>query len=478
MSRRSSFHILTVIIISSLLAGAVSVRGQESASGTLGRIARSMTELGNYRQAAEELKPMLESSPDDAELHMTLAIAYYGLMEYEKAREHFTRAEELGPGSENIELVDYTLRVIYNNREVLADIERSKELLASESGPRELIIERMAAGHLSVLDRIVSREYYFPSVIMAHIIWLKRNIEYLPGIHTLSADIYYSGMFYEQAIEDYKKAIEEEPDNARLYRSLADSYVATGGFDEAQEHYRKALELLRREGSKSSLKEADRIERIKKALPRRYQDIAELIRLGRYQEAEEVCRRRISLNPADYAAITQMGQIYWKRGQRRTAIKLFRKAIRIAPDYPTAHLYLGKAYFFERKMKKGIAQFDIFREKMELLPDTDEDTQDFYISALNYIAYMYATSKDYDGAMDQYTRILEIDPEHQDAHYNIALCYYAGEHNRSRAYSYLKKAIELDSDSATARRAKYFIDYIRRNPDPRVVADLTFIYEE
>jgi tetratricopeptide (TPR) repeat protein len=438
-----------------------------------------MVESGNYQEAVNELNSMLKEFPNDGNIYIALGIAYYGLMGYTQAYEYFKKAEEVGVSPDTEDILAYSISTIEDNRKVLDGIENANRQMGSDSYvEKEMARESMAGGHLVVLDALVKQEYYFPSLVIPHIMWLKKNIAYMPGIHALSADIYYSGMFYEQAIEDYKKAIEEEPDNVRLYISLADSFVATGGFDGAQEYYEKAIQLYTEEGSEESVAEAEKLGKIKRALPKRYEDIAELIDAGRYQEAEEICKRRISLNPGDYAAITQMGQIYWKKRQRKMAIKLFRKAIRMAPDYPTAHLYLGKAYFFERKPEKGHAEFNIFKEKMELLPKADDDTDKFYISALSYIGYMYATARQYKEAMEEYKKILEIDPDHQDAHYNLALCYYVYKHNRPKAYAELQKVLEVDPDTEAAKRAKYFIDYIRRNPDSRVLADFSFVYEE
>ncbi|MGB2651497.1 MAG: tetratricopeptide repeat protein [Candidatus Omnitrophota bacterium] len=470
---------LIILFLLSCVILAQDLFAEETNWKEISRIERSMVENGNYREAADELNSMLKDSPDDAGIYIALGTAYYGLMEYAKACEYFKKAKEIGAGTGSEDMLEYSISTIEENRQALDDIESASNKMKSDNYvEKELARESMATGHLLVLDRLVKEEYYFPSLIMPHIMWLKNNIAYMPGIYTLSADIYYSGMFYEKAIEDYKKAIEEEPDDVRLYTSLADSFVATGEFDGAQEYYEKAIQLYIEKGDKESADEASKLENIKRALPKRYEDIAELIDLGRYQEAEEICKRRISLNPGDYAAIAQMGQIYWKRGQRRMAIKLFRKAIRMAPDYPTAHLFLGKAYFFERKPEKGLAEFDIFKEKMELLPKTDKGTDEFYISALNYIGYMYATARQYEEAMKEYQKILKIDPEHQDAHYNLALCYYVHKHNRSKAYAELQKVIEIDPDTDAAKRSEYFIDYIRRNPDSRVLADFSFVYEE
>ncbi len=196
------------------------------------------------------------------------------------------------------------------------------------------------------------------------------------------------------------------------------------------------------------------------------------------EEAELICKKRISLDPSDYVAITQLGQLYWEKRKRKAAIKLCKKAIGIAPGYPAAHLFLGKAYFFEKKPEKGIEEFNAFKEKMDLLPEMDENTIDFYVSGLHQICYIYSTQKLYKEVLAECRKITGLRPDDQKAHYNMAVCYYVNYHNRSRAYNELQRVIKIDPHTRIADMAKYYIDYIRRNPDSRIIGDFGFLEEE
>ncbi|MGB2601580.1 MAG: tetratricopeptide repeat protein, partial [Candidatus Omnitrophota bacterium] len=252
---------LIILFLLSCVILAQDLFAEETNWKEISRIERSMVENGNYREAADELNSMLKDSPDDAGIYIALGTAYYGLMEYAKACEYFKKAKEIGAGTGSEDMLEYSISTIEENRQALDDIESASNKMKSDNYvEKELARESMATGHLLVLDRLVKEEYYFPSLIMPHIMWLKNNIAYMPGIYTLSADIYYSGMFYEKAIEDYKKAIEEEPDDVRLYTSLADSFVATGEFDGAQEYYERAIRLYTEKGDKESADEASKLE--------------------------------------------------------------------------------------------------------------------------------------------------------------------------------------------------------------------------
>jgi len=210
----------------------------------------------------------------------------------------------------------------------------------------------------------------------------------------------------------------------------------------------------------------------------KHNDVETLIEAGRFREAEKMCRTRISSNSADYVVLTQLGRIYLEEQKYKKAIKFFKKAINIAPDYPMAHFFLGKAYVFERNPEKGLLELDIFEEKMELLPEMDEDTTDFYVGTLQYICYILSTVKRYDEVIERSKEIVKLRPNDQRAHYNLAVCYYKYLHSRSRAYGELQKVIEIDSYTHMADRARYFIDYMRKNSDSRIIGDFSFVYEE
>ncbi len=432
------------------------------------KIEREMITDGNYTEAVKKLNSLLETYPDNPRIHMDLGTAYYGLMRYSDAYEYFKRAEEMGVDWQYEDALEYAISGMEKNKETLRAMEEAYPLLEKGEGPVVTDLrEKVATWHFVVLTSLLEEKYYYASVVMPHIIWLKENVADFPGLDKFSADVYYSAMFYDKAIEGYKKAIEDDPQDARLVRTLAECHVAIGDFDNAQEYYDRAIELYKDLGLKDSAGEIRRLRKVRMALPKKYKDISDLMEADRLDEAEETCRKRISLNPGDYAAITQLGNIYWLKGNKRAAIKLFRKVIKRVPDYPITHLYLGRAYILERKPEKGFAEFDLFREKMELLPKMDKDTKEFYIEALYYISGIYLDHDEYDEAMDGYRKIIELGPDEQHAHYLLGVCYYDYKHNRSRAYEELNKVIDIEPVSSMADMARLAIDRMRKYPDRR-----------
>ncbi len=475
MKLKKAFILMFFVVLFFLAVRSLSALSPDNME-KVGQVSRGMIEEGDYAKALEELIAITAREPDAPELKIATALAKYGLMEYGGSYNDFKSALENGSAA-NKKFASYAVTNLEKNMDILKNIENAKNALTTQGGDAAHA-ESIAAGHILVLDRILNEGRYYAPMALAHIFWLKKNMPDMPGLNKLSGDVYYSAMVYHKAVENYERAVLEDRDNAVLARVLGDCYVATGNFEKAQDVYGKAVGIYRKNGLDDTSEEIRGITKISQSLPRKYEDIAELINKGSYAEAEEICKKRISLNGADYAAITQLGEIYWQTGKRKNAIKLFRKVVNMAPEYPTAHLFLGKAYFFERKADKGFAEFAVFKEKMALLPEMDGDTADFYIGSMHYLSYIYSTLKRYDDVMSECRNILKIKPDDQQAHYNMAVCYYVYKHNLPKAYDSLRKVIEIGPDTRLGENAKVYIGYIRRNPDSRVIGDFTFYYEE
>ena len=460
---------LTVILMFTGYMVPEGLCGEKELKEEAGKIEHDIIADANYDNAISDLNKLLKTYPENPRIYLDLGLAYYGLMEYGKAYEYFKKVEQVGAGSGTKEILSYTLAKMDANRSILEKIERLKQDETSEE---------MAAAQLTMLNELMREKHYYPAVVLPHLLWLKDNVEGFPAIEKLSGDVYYSAMFYKRAAEEYKKAVEKDPENAKLYRTLADCQVAMGDYDGAEENYDKSILLYREDGGRDAKRKIKRISKIMQALPRKYEDVAELMKTGDYDEAEDICRSRISLNSGDYVAITQLGQAFWYKGKRSSALKIFKKVIKIAPDYPVAHLFLGRTYFFQNKTRRAFKEFEVYIEKMDMLPEMDDENKDGYVSNLNYICYLYSTQKKYDDAMRICHKAISLDPEDQAAHYNMGVYYYVNVHNRSRAYSEFQKVIDIDPGSRFADDAKYCVDYMRRNPDSRIIGNFSFVYEE
>jgi len=444
---------------------------QETLKEKILDINNDMMLKGDYSSAKVELNALLSTEPDNGYVLMSLGLADYGLMDYDSAYDHFKRAGEAGIDEKYEEMLLYSISKIEENRGALRKIEEGNA--SGDEGKIEVI-----EGHVAMINGLMTQEYYYPAIVLPHIIWLKQNAGNVRGIHVFSAELYSSASFYEKAAEDYKIALKDDPKNIGFNRLLADCYTAYGDYDNARKSYDKTMELYREKSSRDNSEEIINIRNIKAALPERDEAVADLIADKKLKEAEDICREKIAVNKRDYAAITQLGQVYWEQGKRFWAIWLFRKSIRIAPDYPLAHLMLGRAYVFERKPEKAFREFDIFKKKMALMPEQDKKRTGYYANQIVNIGAYYAIFGYYKEAAVDFKKAIKIDPDNQRARYNLGVSYYKSFNKPSRAYTEFQKVIEIDPSTKDADKARLAIDYMRKNPDYRSGAiDYSYAFE-
>lgn len=442
----------------------------------LKRIEDQMIASGKYKEALSFIENIPEEETS-ARVIMDRGIAYYGLGEYSIAYDEFIKAEKARPSQNIRDMLDHVLSKTDKNMEILSTIEvLNKELADADAEETEEIKEQIAGLHFIAINTLVEDNHYYPSLVVPHIRWLKDNMESFKGLHLLSADLLYTAMFYKEASNDYKKALEEDRDNIRLTKTLADCLVAMGDYSSARTYYDRTIELYLAGGMDASSPEVLNIRRIQKAFPDTYSEIGDLISQGKYFDAEKAAKKRLSLNSGDTTALIQLGNIYWETDRRKHAIKIFRKVINISPENPFGYFYLGKAYIFERKPRKGMKNFDSAIKKMELMPDKDEETIDIFVSALRYMSYIYSIYGTREESLRAAKKGLELKPEDPYTHYNLAVIYYNDFYDRVKAYGELQKVIEISPDSELARKAKQFIDYMRRYPDARVSEEFSIQY--
>jgi len=183
-------------------------------------------------------------------------------------------------------------------------------------------------------------------------------------------------------------------------------------------------------------------------------------------------------NKKDSIAMTELGRTYLEKGDRSKALNTFSRAVKIDPDYPMAHFFLGKLHYLMRDYDDAISELNIFKEKMKPLLAANKENTRTYIECLYYIGEVYFTLERYDESRIETEEILRIDPKEQDAHYNLGVYYYVREHNRSRAYNFFMKTINIAPGTDIAKNAKYAIEFMRNNPDSRIAPDFSFINKE
>ncbi|MDZ7264659.1 MAG: tetratricopeptide repeat protein [candidate division KSB1 bacterium] len=181
----------------------------------------------------------------------------------------------------------------------------------------------------------------------------------------------------EKKVEYYLKAIEKKPNFIEAYFNLALTYLTLKKYDQAEDAFKKAM-YANPAALSTSLK-----SNILSRLGTMYR------RAGRYQEAEESFQAALNIaTDKKFRALTyyELGQNKLAQGQYEEAIKIFRQGIAISPT--------DRASF-----ETGIQLAESQRK----------------IQTMSQQASQLAQNGKAAEAAEIYNRILEIDPNHQEA---------------------------------------------------------------
>lgn len=154
----------------------------------------------------------------------------------------------------------------------------------------------------------------------------------------------------EEANEDYKKAMEQEPDNLYAHNNMGVNYQHMDRYEDAEAHYRQAIELLREDD--------------KSILP--WKNLAVLYMIqGRYAEALQCMGENEKLFPGRASFYMDRAEIYERMGRYRDAIRELesylqdkdsrskRAQVDIADDYAA----LGDMREAQRRYKKLLKKY-------------------------------------------------------------------------------------------------------------------------
>jgi Flp pilus assembly protein TadD len=143
----------------------------------------------------------------------------------------------------------------------------------------------------------------------------------------------------EEAIAQYRMALEIRPGHAEAQTNLGSALADRGQADEAIAHFRKALEI------KPGLAEAH--NKLGSALARR----------GQVEEAVAQFQKALQIKPECMEAHNNLGNALASRGQVDEAIRHYQEALEIDPGYLLAHVNLGDALARRGRLDQAMAHY-------------------------------------------------------------------------------------------------------------------------
>jgi len=230
----------------------------------------------------------------------------------------------------------------------------------------------------------------------------------------------------EEAIAEFSKAIELDPDYAPAYNNRGDAYSEKGQHDVAIADYDKAIEL------DPNYAEA-------------YNNRGEAYFWEKqYELAIADCSMAIELDPDYSEAYYYRGLAYLGEEQYELAIVDYSMAIELDLEYTSAYFWRAVAYTVEGQYNLAIADCSM---AIELDPD--------YSEAYRYRGLAYFWEEQYELAIVDYSMAIELDPDYSEAYYNRGIAYYEIEQYELAIVDY-SMAIELNIELDLEYTSAYF----------------------
>ncbi|MBF0609385.1 MAG: tetratricopeptide repeat protein [Magnetococcales bacterium] len=163
-----------------------------------------------------------------------------------------------------------------------------------------------------------------------------------------------------------------------------------------------------------------------------------LTRLKRYDEAIDMYKKAIEINPNDYSAYGVWGECLTRLKRYDEAIDMYKKAIEINPNYYQAYWLWG---YCLTRLERYDDAIDICKKAIEINPN-------------GYQAYVMwgeclTRLERYDDAIDMYKKAIEINPNYYQAYWLWGYCLTRLE-RYDDAIDICKKAIEINPNGYQA----------------------------
>jgi tetratricopeptide (TPR) repeat protein len=215
---------------------------------------------GEFARAAEEFKKVLALDPSLIEAEVNLGLAYQSLFEYELAVRHLTKGLRERPNllAANV-IVGMDYLKLGSPEKAIPFLQRALKLDPSNREAHQAL----ASSYLSQEDfRTAAEEFRQIAVLDSDKseAWFKLGHEYLDLAarlayrgahlyresawgHRFLADLLFQRSRWEDAVKEYRKALDIEPRQSGLHTSLGQAYLHAGKLEEAEAEFHLELEL-------------------------------------------------------------------------------------------------------------------------------------------------------------------------------------------------------------------------------------------
>lgn len=341
---------------------------------------------------------------------------------------------------------------------------RAKELFIRASGMENtnlLSLQRLAQGFMFSGETKRAAEIYVKM--------LEQDSE-LMGVREALAELYLRDNNPKGAAEQLKEIIRDSPTNPQAYYFLGAIAYEEKKFDEALENYRKAM-LLGLDTQQiyfdiaaaqlAQQKPREALDTLQKAR-RRYRQsfVGEFysalcyMRLKEYTNAlghftaAEVIAKSTETNRLTHGFYFELGAAHERAGKIPESEKYFEQCLSMSPDFPPALNYLG--YMWAERSTNLVRAKDMIERALKADP-----TNAAYLDSLGWVLFKQGDVK---AALEPIRKAIELNEEPDATLYDHLGDIYAALNQREKAREAWRKALEIEPSKVIEQKLK--------EPDP------------
>jgi tetratricopeptide (TPR) repeat protein len=371
-------------------------------------------EKGQYQEAIVEYRNVVQIDPKDAKAHYQLALSYLkigGVTHLQSAFTELNRSIDLDKSNDDAQLKLGELYLLGNEPKKAR--EQADIVLVSTPENTEGLVLRGRS--------LVSEQRYRDAIAE-----FKKAIERDPQNMQTYIELAQAQVFVREtaaAEETLTRALAIEPHSIKVLIALGDFRVTTGKPDQAELIYKQVLE------NSPDNEEA-------------YLKLASLYqRYGKWSEVESVLRKLAALKPHDEKPLIHLGDFYTWRGQHDKAFTSYQQAIEVNPSSSIArdkliwhYLETGKTSEAEPKVK-------------EILAKNDKDVMGRFFTARIYLA-----KGSLDDAISLLQGVIKDEPQFAPAHHFLGVGLLQ-KRQLTQARGAFSEAIRLNPNSSESHTA-------------------------
>ncbi len=223
---------------------------------------------------------------------------------------------------------------------------------------------------------------------------------------------------YEDAVDQFQRAVQLEPSNEDAYIGLGGAYERLGKTQNAENTYKKIVALRPNYWRGYNLLGAF------------------YLRQAQYDDAAKMFQRVIERTPESFRGYANLGAAYLYEAKYAEAIKPLQQSLAIHPT-PLTYSNLGTAYYYQRRFLEASRTY----EKSVQLGDSDYLNWGNLGEAYYLSGELVKASAAYQKAIALATKDLSVNPSDPDVLRDLA-DYYTMTGDRRDALKYLQRALQ------------------------------------